>query len=126
MNQKFILISLVALLAISIGLTATSEGSERLHSPLSKEKSIAFVEFQEWMAKHNRAYRSEEERSYRFAKYFENYMFVKEHNARFEKGLETFDVELNMFADLDRFEFKAIYNGLKRRSEVTNKCTGEI
>jgi C1A family cysteine protease len=34
-------------------------------------------------------------------------------------------VELNKFADLDRFEVKHLYTGLKRKS-ITNKCTGEI
>jgi hypothetical protein len=31
--------------------------------------------------------------------------------------LETFEVELNKFADLDRFEFKHLYTGLKRKSK---------
>lgn len=81
------------------------------------------------MQKNSKNYREEEEKSYRFGKFFENYKFVKEHNQRYEAGLETFDVELNKFADLDRFEIKHLYTGLKRRSEkkgVTNKCTGEI
>ena len=65
------------------------------------------------------------ETSYRFGKFFENFKFVKEHNARFAKGLETFDVELNKFADLDRFEFKALFTGLKK-NKITQECTGTI
>lgn len=73
-----------------------------------------------------------QEKSYRFGKFFENYKFVKAHNKRYDAGLETFNVELNKFADLDRFEFKALYTGLNRRSErteakgITSKCTGEV
>lgn len=66
-----------------------------------------------------------QETSYRFGKFFENFKFVKEHNARFEKGLETFDVELNKFADLDNFEFKSLYTGLKKKS-ITQECKGTI
>ena len=46
---------------------------------------------------------------------------MKEHNERFKKGLETFEVELNKFADLDRFEFKSLFTGYKRRDSKKPK-----
>lgn len=34
---------------------------------------------------------------------------------------------LNKFADIDRFEFKALYTGLKKnKKSITNKCTEQI
>lgn len=62
-----------------------------------------------------------QEKSYRFGKFFQNFKFVKEHNERFKKGLETFEVELNKFADLDRFEFKSLFTGYKRRDSKKPK-----
>ena len=66
------------------------------------------------------------EYSYRFRKFFENFKFVQEHNKKYEKGLETFEVKLNKFADLDNFEFKSLFTGLKKKTEVdvTSECNG--
>lgn len=51
---------------------------------------------------------------------------MKEHNTKFERGEETYDVELNKFADMDNLEFKAMYTGLKRKAQATTACTGQI
>jgi len=54
-------------------------------------------------------------------------MFIMTHNKRFAKGLETYDLAVNKFADLDRIEFKALYTGLKKKApSVTTQCTGKV
>jgi len=70
-------------------------------------------------------YPTEAERQYRFKKFAENYVFITLHNLRFAKGLEQYDMELNLFADLDRVEFKARHTGYKGKS-VTKACTGKV
>lgn len=40
--------------------------------------------------------------------------------------MESYDLELNRFADLSSIEFRAIYNGLKRNKAVTKQCTGKV
>jgi len=52
-------------------------------------------------------------------------LFVTLHNFRFAKGLEQFDLEMNLFADLDRVEFKARHTGYKGKS-ATKACTGTV
>lgn len=41
------------------------------------------------------------------------------HNHKYEKGEESFEVELNQFADLDNIEFMSIYTGYKK-SKITH------
>ncbi|KAG8290266.1 hypothetical protein J6590_086369 [Homalodisca vitripennis] len=43
-----------------------------------------------------------------------NLQFVREHNAKFEKGEVSFDVEINKFADLTTQEFASMMNGYRR------------
>lgn len=78
-----------------------------------------------WQDTHNRKY-TEEETGYRYEIFKANHKFVTEHNARYEKGLETHTVELNKFADLDGKEFKKMYTGFKRDPKVTKECKGKI
>lgn len=40
-----------------------------------------------------------------------NVKFVNKHNDEFNKGLHTYDVEINRFADMTSEEFRAMYNG---------------
>ena len=51
---------------------------------------------------------------YRFNQFYQNYQFVRTHNERYEKGEESFEVELNQFADLDNVEFISIYTGYRK------------
>lgn len=59
-----------------------------------------------------------------------NYKYVQEHNARFEAGKETYNLEMNLFADLTNEEFAAIYlmtnptGGEGVQLQDTKKCTG--
>jgi len=85
--------------------------------------------FNNWMKRNGKVYISEQEEQFRFGKYLENSAIVEEHNARYEAGLETYDLELNLFADMDNREFSNIYlmmNGpsFERRVGDTKKCTG--
>jgi hypothetical protein len=42
-------------------------------------------------------------------KFLHNRNFVENHNQRFKKGIETYEVELNQFADFDNEEFAKMY-----------------
>ncbi len=60
-----------------------------------------------------------------------NYKFVQTHNARYEAGKETDDLEMNQFADLTSEEFAAKYlmtnptgGELGVAPTVTKKCNG--
>jgi KDEL-tailed cysteine endopeptidase len=77
------------------------------------------------MVEFGKEYSTEGERQYRFKKFAENYVFVTLHNLRFSKGLEQYDLELNIFADLDRVEFKARHTGYKGKG-ITKVCTGKV
>ena len=65
-----------------------------------------------------------QENLYRFSIWLKNSIFVNEHNQRFAKRLETFDVELNKFADFTDEEFAAKFMGLLENLKNTTKCTG--
>lgn len=82
--------------------------------------------FKTWLVINKKVYSTEAEVVFRLNRYKQNYIFVKTHNKRFEKGLETYEVELNKFADLNSEEFKATYLGLKKRSATTDECTGSV
>jgi len=66
---------------------------------------MAFVN---WMAQYGKSY-APEEFFYRFDVFKKNYDFVEAHNA----GNQTWEVELNKFADLSTAEFKLTYAGYK-------------
>lgn len=41
------------------------------------------------------------EHEYRFQVWLKNLDFVRKHNARFQAGLETYELEMNSFADMN-------------------------
>ena len=49
--------------------------------------------------------------------------FVESHNMRYERGIETYEVEMNAFADLTSEEFSARHL-IEFPESVTSKCTG--
>ncbi len=55
--------------------------------------------FEIWKGKMNKQYDATES-DYRFQVWLQNLHYVKTHNARFAAGLETYDLEMNHFADL--------------------------
>jgi len=72
--------------------------------------------FVQWMTKYEKSY-GPEEFFYKYGVFKTNYDFVAAHNA----GNNSWEVELNKFADLTSAEFKLIYNGYRpelRRTEM--------
>ncbi len=59
-----------------------------------------------------------------------NFDYVNKHNARYEAGKESYNLEMNLFADLTSQEFAAKYlmtemNGQSdAQPKVTKKCNG--
>jgi C1A family cysteine protease len=79
---------------------------------LDHEFSDAAAEemFNAWTVQHNKEYTPSEIPA-RFAAFRKNLNFVARHNAEHANGLQTYNVELNRFADMTQAEFKAFYLG---------------
>lgn len=120
-----IVLALVLAAAVAGLFSLKAQSSARPNSLLTRDEVLPFTTFSTWMAKYHKVYKSEEEAAYRFKRFLDNFALVKEHNHRFSKGLETYDMELNALADLDLAEYKALYLGLKKNS-ITKKCTGQV
>ena len=124
MRDKIILA--LAVTAVVAGLFAfTPKPTQDSHSLITREEISLLSLFTSWTEKYHKAYISEENRAFRFKRFSDNFVFVKEHNARYNKGLEIYDLEMNAFADLDVEEYKALYLGLKAKS-ITKKCYGQV
>lgn len=78
--------------------------------------------FEAWKIKYNKNYLIKEE-AYRVKVWLENLAYVESHNQRFLAGLETYELEMNEFADMGSDEFSAKYL-IKFPHGVTSKCTG--
>jgi len=72
------------------------------------EESVYQDAFIQWMVKVDKSY-APEEFFYKYDVFKTNYDFVEAHNS----ANNTWEVELNKFADLTSAEFKTIYNGYK-------------
>jgi cathepsin L len=59
------------------------------------------------MEKYNKVYETDVEEAIRFQTFEQNAKIVMEHNLRFDLGLEKFDMEMNLFADMTSEEFAA-------------------
>lgn len=82
------------------------------------------TEFARWMLEHGRVY-SMEDYVYRYAVFKKTVETVNEHNARYERGEESYYMAVNMFADLTDEEFAARY--LTKESPIAPEaynCTG--
>jgi hypothetical protein len=80
------------------------------------------IAFKTWMARHGKTYNTETEFAYRLNVYKRNALYVAEHNARHAAGIETFDLEMNLFADMEINEFADKYT--MKNFKVTTKCSG--
>eukprot|EP00943_MAST-04B_sp_MAST-4B-sp1_P001607 g1607.t1 len=69
-------------------------------------------EFDLWASTYNKVYSSAEEKNARMGVFLKNKEFVVNHNKEFEKGVHTFTLELNAFADITNEEYKQKYLGL--------------
>ena len=81
-------------------------------------------QFQAWQEKYGKVYPSDQ-LAYRMKVWAENQAFVIAHNARYEAGLETFDLELNMFGDLTLEEFTAKHLITFPRKASSDKAIGQ-
>uniref|UniRef100_A0A1B6L4Q2 Cathepsin propeptide inhibitor domain-containing protein n=1 Tax=Graphocephala atropunctata TaxID=36148 RepID=A0A1B6L4Q2_9HEMI len=83
--MKFLLLSALVAVAVSQPLEV-SEGD--------------LAQWELFKITHEKEYSTEQEEQNRKLIFVNNLKFVREHNAKFEKGEVTFDVEINKFADL--------------------------
>merc|ERR1712048_784059 len=67
-----------------------------------------------WKQEHGISFKTVAEEARRFKIFGKMREFVKEHNARAAKGLETYTVSLNKFAAMDQNEFLSKYTGETR------------
>ena len=70
-------------------------------------------EFLSYMEVYNKQYATMEEKNKRMSIFLKNKEFVINHNNEYAKGIHTFSLELNAFADITNEEYKAKYLGLK-------------
>uniref|UniRef100_A0A1B6M4I2 Cathepsin L n=1 Tax=Graphocephala atropunctata TaxID=36148 RepID=A0A1B6M4I2_9HEMI len=94
--MKFLLLSALVAVAVSQPLEV-SEGD--------------LAQWELFKITHEKEYSTEQEEQNRKLIFVNNLKFVREHNAKFEKGEVTFDVEINKFADLTTQEFAKMMNG---------------
>ena len=64
--------------------------------------------FKVWQDVHSKTY-SADEKQFRKSIWMTNFDYVSQHNARFMAGKETYELEMNLFADLTSQEFAAKY-----------------
>ena len=98
MQKAIFLISAIAVLA-AIALFNVGDNLEAHHKFL----------FKLWTQTHGKKYLDAAEESFRFKIWKDNFAYVNDHNEKFLAGKETFDLEMNAFADLTNEEFDEIY-----------------
>lgn len=62
---------------------------------------------------YSKKYQNESEENNRMAIFLKNKKTIDEHNERYEKGLETYNMGLNKYSDLSNEEFVKQMNGFK-------------
>ena len=67
---------------------------------------LRLSQFESWASEYGRNYSDHATKASRFAKWATNLDFIESHNARFERGLETFTVGMNQFGDLSNGEYR--------------------
>lgn len=81
-------IAVLALVAAAVALfTLTPKVTANLQENSDAETQQSF---RAWLTFHKKIYVSEGETVFRLARYRANYKFVKNHNKRFQLGLETY------------------------------------
>jgi len=98
---------LFACLAVALPLMAFAA------VPLSIERDEHAQLFTQWKHKYEKEYETIAEEIARFNIWKDNLEKVMEHNARYDLGLETFYLGMNIFADMRGDEFVAQRNGYK-------------
>ncbi|XP_066975670.1 procathepsin L-like [Macrobrachium rosenbergii] len=77
-------------------------------------------EWEDFKNNFGKSYDTPEEESYRKTVFEANSKTVKEHNALFQQGLETFDLKINEYGDLTNEEFRAQMNGFLMKEEQSS------
>lgn len=111
-KTELVLIALIAVAAI---------GLFNLKSSMEPQQNLMF---EIWKEKMNKQYDATEHQ-YRFQIWLNNWQYVQSHNTKFIAGTETYELEMNQFADLTNEEFSAKYLGLDKEIKATNKCNGK-
>ncbi|KRW99743.1 hypothetical protein PPERSA_07820 [Pseudocohnilembus persalinus] len=90
--------------AILLALLALAGTTLFFQENQTSDEAVAFTKYSEWKSKFNKAFNTEED-AYRFLVFLENYLFVKEFNAKnnFELGVH------NEFAAMTNDEFRATF-----------------
>jgi cathepsin L len=90
----------------------------------TQEESVETITFDLWKLKFAKVYGGKSEENYRAGVWAENLAFVENHNRRFAKGLESYNLEMNAFADMSSEEFGAKYLIHYEGHQATSKCNG--
>jgi C1A family cysteine protease len=77
-----------------------------------------------WATQFGKSYASSEERAFRSGVFAATLALQDAHNARYQKGEESWFMSLNQFSDLTHTEFKALYVGGKKPSKA--KVAAEV
>lgn len=109
---EILALTLISLLAIGL--------YHNTQAPTVNTESL----FESWMDLHGKHYDTKAERVYRYGVWMKNFEFVQAHNAEYLLGDQTFEVEMNHFADLTSEEFGASYLMLNSDVKKTDKCKG--
>ena len=84
------------------------------------------VEWQSWKAVHRKAYKSVLEEKFRLKVFKENEWRIRLHNARAERGEETYFLEMNRFGDKLRQEVVRTTSGFKRDLRKSSKLSKHL
>jgi C1A family cysteine protease len=117
MNQRLI-ITLGVLLTVGSTLFAFYRFTHPRHTTpvlFDENDTPIYDAFVHWKQRHGRNYFGAEEDNTKFQVFKQNYLFINEHNERFNAGEETFSLGLNEFADLTNEQFKVLKLGLNPR-----------
>ncbi|CAD8193528.1 unnamed protein product [Paramecium octaurelia] len=103
---------LLTILALTLlAGTTLLNNSQSMESTSFLEDKL-MKEYQVWQQEHGKRY-SSFENTHRFGIFKQNYAYVQEHQKRFEAGLETYELGMNVFADISSEEFEAKYLNFK-------------
>ncbi|XP_058197569.1 ervatamin-B-like [Rhododendron vialii] len=109
-------LSLVLVLVFGIFLA-----SQLASSRLNNEESSMLERHQQWMSRHGRIYKDEQEKGVRFKIFKDNMDYINVFNSGPDKG---YKLGVNQFADLTNEEFRASHTGYKRLQSPSKVISG--
>ncbi|XP_058196806.1 ervatamin-B-like [Rhododendron vialii] len=109
-------LSLVLVLVFGIFLA-----SQLASSRLNNEESSMVERHQQWMSRHGRIYKDEQEKGARFKIFKDNVNRINAFNSGPDKG---YKLGVNQFADLTSEEFQASHTGYKRLESPSKVISG--